>query len=74
VRQDYTILRAILDTAVRDELLGRNPAAAITRPKVEAAEAAYLTPAQVGCSWRPPRSSRYAAVFTLLVNTGFASW
>jgi integrase len=70
VRQDYTILRAILDTAVRDELLGRNPAAAITRPKVEATEAAYLTPAQVREPLAAAEGSWYAAVFALLVNTG----
>lgn len=70
VRQNYTILRAILDTAVRDELLGRNPALAITRPRLESSEAAYLTPAQVRALLKAAEVSRYATLFALLVNTG----
>ena len=46
VRSAYTILRSVLDTAVRDDALGRNPAAAVARPKVTATEAAYLSPQQ----------------------------
>ncbi|OBI18363.1 hypothetical protein A5713_18050 [Mycobacterium sp. E2497] len=44
IRQAYTILRAGLDGAVRDGLLGRNPAAAVRRPGVERGEA-------LGLSW-----------------------
>src|ERR1019366_2120109 len=47
VRSAYTILRAILDTAVRDGALARNPAAAVKRPKVTAKESVFLTPEQV---------------------------
>ena len=47
VRTAYTVLRAVLDTAVRDEALARNPAAAVARPKVTSREAAFLSPAQV---------------------------
>ena len=43
VRQIYTVLRTILDTAVRDELLARNPAVAVKRPAVERRDARYLT-------------------------------
>jgi site-specific recombinase XerD len=46
VRSAYTILRAILDTAVRDGALARNPAAAVKRPKVTAKESVFLTPEQ----------------------------
>jgi hypothetical protein len=35
IRSAYTILRAILDSAVRDGALARNPAAAVTRPEGE---------------------------------------
>lgn len=70
VRQVYTVLRAILETAVRDGLIARNPAAAVKRPKVTAAEAAYLTPAQVRSLLTAAQSSRYALLFALLVNTG----
>jgi len=46
VRTIYTVLRAALDIAVRDGLLGRNPAAAVRRPGVDRKDAAYLTAEQ----------------------------
>jgi integrase len=70
VRSAYTILRSILDTAVRDDALGRNPAAAVARPKVTATEAAYLTPQQVRMLLAAATTTRYASVFALLANTG----
>ena len=39
IRSAYTILRAVLDTAVRDGALASNPAAVIRRPKVTSKEA-----------------------------------
>ena len=39
--QIYTVLRAGLDGAVRDGLIARNPAAAVTRPGVERPEARH---------------------------------
>jgi len=47
IRTAYTVLRAVLDTAVRDKAIAHNPAHAVRRPKVTANEAAYLTPDQV---------------------------
>ena len=47
IRSAYTILRAVLDTAVRDDALAKNPAAAVPRPKVSRKQAAHLTTAQV---------------------------
>ena len=70
IRSAYTILRAVLDTAVRDGALARNPAAAVKRPKVTAKEAAYLTPEQVRTLLEAAKTSRYAPLFSLLVNTG----
>jgi integrase len=70
VRSAYTILRAILDTAVRDGALARNPAAAVKRPKVTAKESVFLTPEQVRALLGAAKKSRYADLFTLLVNTG----
>lgn len=70
IRSAYTILRAILDTAVRDDALAKNPAAAISRPKVTRKEAAHLTTSQVRILLAKAESSRYAALFELLVNTG----
>jgi integrase len=70
IRSAYTILRAVLDTAVRDGALARNPAAAVKRPKVTSKEAAYLTPEQVRALLESAKASRYAPLFSLLVNTG----
>ena len=70
VRSAYTILRAVLDTAVRDGALASNPAAAIRRPRVTAKEAPHLSPAQVTELLRAAEGSRYAALFGLLVHTG----
>jgi hypothetical protein len=42
VRISYAILLAILSTAVRDGAVGRNPAAAVKRPRVTRREADYL--------------------------------
>jgi integrase len=70
VRQAYTVLRAILETAVRDDLLARNPAAAVKRPRVTYREAEHLTPAQVRALLAASEPTRYAPLFELLVNTG----
>lgn len=70
IRTTYTVLRSILDAAVRDEALARNPAAAVSRPKVSRREAAYLSSAQVRTLLAAAAASRYCAVFELLANTG----
>jgi len=70
IRSAYTILRAVLDTAVRDDALARNPAAAVTRPKVTRKEAAYLSTAQVRTLLEKAAASGYAVLFELLANTG----
>lgn len=70
VRQAYTVLRAILETAVRDDLLARNPAAAVRRPKVTYREAEYLSPDQVRSLLAAADGGRYGPLFELLVHTG----
>lgn len=48
VRQIYTVARAVADSAVRDGLIGSNPFAAITRPKIKDQErASFLTGEEV---------------------------
>jgi hypothetical protein len=47
IRSAFNALKAILDTALRDEALARNVATAVTRPKVARQEAAHLTPEEV---------------------------
>lgn len=70
VRSAYTVLRQVLDTAVRDHAIARNPAALVKRPKVEQQEAAYLSPEQVRALLEAAEGSRYRPLFELLVNTG----
>jgi site-specific recombinase XerC len=55
VRAIYTVVRQALETAVRDGLIRRNPAAAVKRPTVKRSEARYLTPKRLGGSSRPLR-------------------
>jgi integrase len=69
VRSAFTILRAVLDTAVRDRALAHNPAHAF-RPRVPVTEAAYLIPDHVRSLLLAAKPSRYAPLFELLVNTG----
>jgi len=72
VRQTYTVLRSVLETAVRDELLATNPAARVKRPGVPRTEARYLTIAEVAVLLEAAKDSRYAPLLRLLVSTGLA--
>jgi len=69
-RNGYAILRAILDTAVRDQALGRNPALAVKRPRVAHHEARFLTPDELRTLLDAADGSRYAPLFLLLAHTG----
>lgn len=69
IRTAYVVLRAILDTAVRDGDLGTNPVAVIKRPKVVREEATYLSKEQFDALLKAAEGSRYAPLFELLVNT-----
>ncbi|HRD60446.1 MAG TPA: tyrosine-type recombinase/integrase [Nocardioides sp.] len=70
LRTTYIVLRLVLDAAVRDEAIARNPAAAVARPKVTKVEAASLNPAQTLALLDAAKASRYKLLFELLVNTG----
>jgi integrase len=70
IRTAYTVLRAVLDTAVRDKAIAQNQAQAVRPPKVTGKEAAYLTPDQVRSLLVAAEGSRYAPLFALLVNSG----
>ncbi|WP_216870777.1 tyrosine-type recombinase/integrase [Modestobacter excelsi] len=70
IRSAYTVLRAILDTAVRDGAMTTTPSAAVRRPKVKSKEATHLTPTQVAELLSAAHQSRYATLFELLVHTG----
>lgn len=64
----HRLLSMILDAAVRDERLVRNPAAAVSLPKVQHAERQYLTHAQVDALARECGPYRLAVLF--LAYTG----
>jgi integrase len=69
IRSAFNALKAILDTAVRDEALARNVATAVTRPKATPQEAAFLTPEEVRRLLDAAQTSRYAALLAFLVDT-----
>jgi integrase len=70
IRQTYTVLRAGLDGAVRDQLIARNPAALVTRPGVQRSEAKHLDASGVAAILRAAESSRYHPALALIVATG----
>lgn len=70
IRSTYTVLRAALDGAVRDQLLARNPAALVRRPGVERVEARHLDPDAVTAVLRAAQASRYYPALVLIASTG----
>jgi len=70
VRQTYTVLRSVLETAVRDELFASNPAARVKRPGGPRTEAHYLSIAEVAALLEAAKDSRHAPLFRWLVSTG----
>ncbi|WP_326564871.1 site-specific integrase [Mycobacterium sp. 3-98] len=70
IRQTYTVLRAGLDGAVRDGLLGRNPAAAVTRPGIARQEVKHLDASGVALVLKHAEESRYHAALVLIASTG----
>jgi integrase len=70
IRQTYTVLRAALDGAVRDELLAKNPAAAVGRPGVPRKEAKYSSAVDVTKVLLCAEGLRYRNVLVLIAATG----
>jgi integrase len=70
VRMVYSALRLALDGAVRDQLLARNPAAAVVRPGVPRREARHLGADEVVAVLRAAEKSRYHPALTLIASTG----
>jgi integrase len=66
----YTVARAVLDTAVRDQLVRRNVAAVVKRPTIKRAEAHYLTAAEVGRLLEAARGDRLEPLIVLMLGTG----
>jgi integrase len=70
VRQVYTVLRQALDVAVRDGLLGVNPAAMVKQPGVARREARYLSAADVVRLLDAAKGLRYYLAVLLMATTG----
>jgi len=70
VRQTSTVLRAILDAAVRDGFVARNVAALVKRPGVPRQEAHSMSVGELGDLLREADRSRYGAVLRFLAFTG----
>ena len=69
-RQSHTILRALLDDAVRDGLLARNVAAQVPRPRVPRVEAEYYQQDAVAALQRAAAGHRLAIMLTVFLGTG----
>lgn len=69
IRQAYTVLRLMLDTAKRDGLIRANPTHAVKRPKSTAQEADFLDAQQVR-DLLVAEDSRYHDLFELIARTG----
>lgn len=75
VRTTYTVLRAVLDAAVRDGHVADNVAARVKRPAVSGRadgrdEARHMTPTEVRAVLDAAKGTRYAAVLSLIAGTG----
>ncbi len=75
IRTTYTVLRSVLDAAVRDRLVAENVAAKVKRPAVTSRadgrdEARHLAPGDVRAVLDAAAGTRYAAVLSLIAATG----
>lgn len=70
VRQTYTVLRGMLDTAQRDGLIRRNVAAAVQRPRVPRSEARWYTEDEVVAMRKAAAGHRYAPLLDVVAFTG----
>ena len=70
IRSIYTVLRAGLDAAVRDQLLASNPAAKVKRPGVERQEARHLSDTELDQLLDAVKASRSYPVVRLIAATG----
>lgn len=70
VRQVFGVLRLALDVAVRDGLLGANPAAKVKWPSIARKEARYLPAAEVVRLLDAAQGLRYRLAVVLMATTG----
>jgi integrase len=70
VRLIYTVSRAVLDIAVRDGIVRRNVAAAVSRPTIRRNEARYLTADEAERLLEAARGDRLQPLIVLMLGTG----
>jgi integrase len=70
VRMIHSVLHVSLAQALKMGLIGRNPADAVTRPKLVKKEMKTLTDTQVQTLLLAARGTRYEALYLLAVTTG----
>lgn len=70
IRSIYVVLRAVLDVAVRDGLIAKNPVAAVARPGVARREAEYLTVAETDRLLAACADSPHYPALMLIASTG----
>ncbi|MBA4379552.1 MAG: hypothetical protein C0393_02500 [Anaerolinea sp.] len=66
----HTVMHAVLKQAVKEGILGRNPAAAVERPKVEVAERHILTEEQAQQLIIATTGTRYGTLIYMALMTG----
>jgi len=66
----HSILHKALNQALKWELIGRNPARAVTRPKVPRKEMKTLTDSQARTFLSAAKESRYEMLYWLAISTG----
>lgn len=70
VQRVFYVLRQILDGAVRDGLIAKNPASGVKPPAIATKEARFLSSTDVGRLLEAARGTRYAAILTFIAGTG----
>jgi len=69
-RQALTVLRAVLSDAIRDGLLATNPAAAVSRPKLERTEAKHFSAVEIAQLLAAAAEHRHRHLLVVLAGTG----
>lgn len=70
VRSLYLLLRKILDAAVRDGMIAKNPVALVAPPRVSRSSVVKLSPAEVTRLLHELRATRYFPAFAFVAATG----
>ncbi|NMM17635.1 MAG: site-specific integrase [Cellulomonas sp.] len=70
IQRIFSVVRLVLDGAVRDGLIAKSPAADIKPPALPTKEARFLPSTEVGRLLAEVRGTRYEAILTFIAATG----